>query len=114
MSEPYSREIGNLADSGISHSETRHDVTLEWTDPELKRIIRIRFLGDSWAGPFDLSYCLGEDQAGRQVRVRIPTYQVMGNGSSIKRALVEDARRDGVYLSGLCGGSIDNALSVLW
>jgi hypothetical protein len=105
-------ETNNLADTGIEHSATER-VTLDWDDPALLRIIRIRFVGDTWSGPFDLSYCLGTDMQGRQVRVRIPTYQVFG-GRNIVRQLVADAQRAGVYLRGLCGGPIDDVLSVCY
>lgn len=114
VTSEYTREISNLADSGINHKDTVHGVTLDWTDPKLKRITRIRFIGDSWSGPFDLSYVLGEDDQGRQVHVRIPLYQVMGKGGTIKGELIAEARRDKVWLTGLCGGSIDSALSVMW
>jgi hypothetical protein len=103
-------ETNNLADTGIEHSATER-ITLDWDSPELVRIIRIRFVGDTWSGPFDLSYCLGVDDEGRQVRVRIPTYQVWG-GRNIVRQLVADAKRSGVYLRRLCDGPIDDVLSV--
>jgi len=105
-------EINGIEDSGILHADTL-DVTLDWTDPQLAAITRIRFIGDSWAGPFDLSYCLGKDTDGNQVRVRIPCYQVPGRASAIKRELVEAAKRDGVYLKGLCG-DIGDVVSILW
>lgn len=109
----YARETNNLADTGIDHRNTTQ-VTLDWTDPALAQIIRIRFVGDRWAGPFDLSYVLGLDTEDRQVRVRIPVYQVRGKGSRIKPELVEAARQDGIYLKRLCGGDIDSVLSVIW
>jgi hypothetical protein len=88
--------------------------TLEWDDPELRAITRIRFIGDSWHGPFDLSYCHGLDTDGSPVRVRIPTYQVCASGAYIVTALVADAKRSGVYLKRLCGGDISDVLSVCW
>jgi hypothetical protein len=107
-------ETNNLIDVGINHHDTHQDITLGWDDPQLKAITRIRFIADSWAGPFDLSYCLGRDIEGRQVRVRIPTYQVMGSGATVTRSLVEAAKRDGVYLRGLCGGDIRSVVSLCW
>lgn len=98
----------------LTEGHVARPVTLDWTDPELARITRIRFVGDQWRGPFDLSYCHGEHRDGSPVRVRIPTYQVVG-GRNIKGALIADARRDGVYLKVLCTGrSIDDVLSVCW
>lgn len=99
----------------IGEHPTIEGPILDWTDPELAAITRIRFLGDSWQGPWDLSYVHGLDRDGKDRRVRIPTYQVHGKGrQAIIRALVADARKDGVYLKELCGGSFDNALSVSW
>lgn len=106
-------EIHNLADTGLA-SPGVDAPTLDWTDPRLVRITRIRFLGDSWAGPFDLSYAWGVDAAGTPVRVRIPTYQVRGPGRTILAALVRDARRDRLFLKELCGGDINDVLSVMW
>jgi len=107
-------ETNNLVDVGIDHHDTHQEITLGWDDPELAAIIRLRFIADSWRGPFDLSYALGRDTEGRQVRVRIPVYQIMGNGGTVTRTLVEAAKRDGVYLRGLCGGDIRGVVSLCW
>ena len=106
-------EINSLEDTGIRHRETK-DITLDWTDPQLKAITRIRFLADSWRGPFDLSYCLGVDREDRQVRVRIPCYQIHASGGQVVPTLVRFARADGVYLRGLCGGAISDVVSLSW
>jgi len=108
MTEQYPREINPLVEPHVARN-----FTLEWTDPDLAAITRIRFVGDSWAGPMDLSYCHGTTRHGTPCRVRIPTYQVMG-GRNIKPQLVADAKAAGVFLKGLCGGSIDDVLSVIW
>lgn len=106
-------EINSLDETGIRHRETK-DITLDWTDPGLKAITRIRFLADSWRGPFDLSYCLGLDREDRQVRVRIPCYQIHDSGGQVVRTLVRHAKHDGVYLAGLCGGDIRSVVSLSW
>jgi len=104
----YPREINPLTEPHVART-----VTLAWTDPELAAITRIRFVGDSWTGPMDLSYCHGTARDGTPVRVQLPVYQVMG-GRWIKPQLVTAAKADGIFLAGLCGGSIDDVLSVIW
>lgn len=97
----------------MDHSEpcTR---TIGWTDPDLKEIIRIRFIADRYSGPWDLSYCHGRDQQGLKVRVQLPVYQVHGKGGAVVWRLVEAAKADGIYLRGLCGGNIEQVLSLCW
>ncbi len=105
-------ETNNLQDVGIAHSDTdyaRGDI--EWTDPDLAQIIRIRLLSDPGFPAWDVSYVLGLLHDGTQVKVRVPFYQVS------KRRYLNDmythARRDGVYLNRLCGGNVQDVLSRL-
>lgn len=105
-------ETNNLEAVGISHKDTDNSWDGDWTSPELARIIRIRLLGDP--GPLqvlDVSYVLGELKDGRQVRVRVPFYQVS------KRTYMKDmykaATEDGINLNKLCGGHLRNVISRL-
>jgi hypothetical protein len=86
---------------------------LELGDPELVRIDRIRYVGDAWGGPFDLSYAHGTDAAGNKVRVGGLPYQVLG-GRNVRRALFGAATQAGVGLNRLCGGHVDDVPSLCW
>lgn len=104
-------ETNSLADTGITHNDTVN-ITVDWTDPKLAQIIRIRLLTDAapWV-PYDVSYVLGRLHDGRQVRVRVPFYQ-LGRRSYLGQ-MYEMASRDGINLNRLCGGHVRNVLSRL-
>jgi len=104
-------ETNSLGDTGIRHEDTT-DETLDWTDPDLKEIIRIRLLSDVGFPFWDVSYVLGRTTTGEQVHVRVPFAQLPKKG--YLQAMVEHAKRDGVYLKGLCfGGDIAGVVSRL-
>jgi len=77
--------------------------TIDWTDPSLARITRIRFLSDPGFPCWDLSYCWGETKSGERVRVRanelsqLPKYVKYG----LKGAIVTAARAAGVNAKAL-------------
>jgi hypothetical protein len=105
-------ETNNLADVGYHHVAIER--TLDLSDPELVRIIRIRYLGDSWHGPFDLSYAHGELADGTRVRVAGLPDPVFGKGErAIVAALFRAATEAGRGLNRLCGGKVRDVLSVL-
>lgn len=105
-------ETNSLDDVGYDHA-VQITGTLRLSDPALVRIIRIRYLGDSWAGPFDLSYAHGEDAEGKRVRVADLPYHVMGRGErSILTAIFEAGNREGRGMNRLCGGRVRDVLSV--
>ena len=102
-------ETNNLASTGISHEDTTN-VTLDWNDPKLAEIIRIRFLSDRGFPLYDVSYVLGRDVDGNQVRVALPRHQY-GKRTYLSE-LYADARADGIRsLNRLCGGHVKNVLS---
>jgi hypothetical protein len=102
-------ETNNLADTGIRHEDTTN-VTLDWNDPELAAIIRIRFLSDPGFPMFDVSYALGRTTDGDQCRVRLPRGQY-GKRTYLSE-LYADARADGIRsLNRLCGGHVRDVIS---
>lgn len=71
--------------------------SVDWTYPGL-RITRLRLVSDPGFPFWDVSYCDGELQ-GKFVRVSLPFSQLPKRG--MNRAIIEHARRDGVYAKGL-------------
>lgn len=79
-----------------------------WNDPQLSKVTCLRLIGASrreypW---WDVSFCYGVLKDGTQVRVQVPF-----GGQDLpmygwKRAIVEAAKRDGVFAKGL--GILDN------
>jgi len=107
-------EINGLSEidpSGTYH-QTPIERTLDLSDPELVRIIRIRYIGDSWRGPLDLSYVHGETADGARVRVQGLPYQIR-DPRRLRGELYAAADAAGVRLNALCGGHVNNVLSLL-
>lgn len=103
-------ETNGLDDPKAYHTEVTGKLvgTVDWTDPELKRIVRLRLLSDPGFPVWDVSYCHGQMKNGSYVRVQLPFDQLPKRG--MRRAIVEHAKRDGVYAAGL--GVLD-AISTL-
>lgn len=89
-------------------------ITLAWTDPRLDRIVRIRYVADSYRGPWDLSYVHGETTEGDPCRVTGLPYQIHRPGGAVIGELIGAARRESIYLKGLCGGDIGAVVSLCW
>lgn len=70
-----------------------------WSDPELKKITRLRLLSDPGFPFWDVSYCYGELKDGTAVRVSLPFYQLPKRG--YLGAIIAAAKEDGVYAKGL-------------
>jgi hypothetical protein len=68
-----------------------------WKDPALKRFITLELtLGlDGWL----VSYCDGELKTGERVLVTLP-FKVLPRWG-LRRAIVDYAKRDGVYVKGM-------------
>lgn len=77
----------------------RIERTLPWDHPELDRVTRLRLVSSPGFPRWDVSYCHGRDTEGRPVDVSLPFGGLPKGGLS--RAIVEHARRDGVYAKGL-------------
>lgn len=89
--------------------QVNHDIEVDWNDPTLKTITRFRIIGCSGYYPYwDVSYCYGQLKDGTHVRVHLPFYRLPRNW---KPAVLEAAKRDGVYAKGI--GIFDN-VSQLW
>lgn len=76
--------------------------TVDWTEKGLY-VTRFRLLSDRGCPFWDVSYCFGTIN-GEKVRVSLPFSQLPRRGTV--RAIVEHAKRDGVYAHGL--GIIEN------
>lgn len=85
--------------------------TVYWSDPALKRIVRMRFLTDRGFPLLDHSYTYGELRDGSLVRVQLPFFQLTKR--SWKTELVNWARKDRVYAKAL-GVFDDGVVSILW
>lgn len=77
---------------------------VDWNDPRLKRVNRLRLLSDPGLPFWDVSYCWGILEDGTRVEVYLPFDQLPKRGW--KKAIVEYAKADKVYAKGL--GILDN------
>lgn len=75
------------------------DNIVEWNDPTLRRITRLRLVSDWGFHSWDVSYCHGELHDGTIVRIHLPFYQL--DKRNIKSQIIEYAKRDSVYAKGL-------------
>lgn len=86
------------------HDRVDHSVTVYWNCTDLKRITRLRLIGYCreyrW---WDVSYCYGELEDGREVRVQVPFGRL---GKLWASDIIKYARQDKVYAKGL--GILDN------
>jgi hypothetical protein len=69
--------------------------TIDWTDPQLKRVVRLKLVTDAGLPFADVSYCYGELTDGTPVRVRLPFYQLPRKG--LRGAIVAHAADAGVH-----------------
>ena len=70
-----------------------------WSDPDLKKITRLRLLSDPGFPFWDVSYCYGELKDGTAVRVSLPFHQL--RKGRVNADIIEAAKADGVYAKGL-------------
>lgn len=76
--------------------------TVDWT--QVHRITRLRLLSDPGFPAWDVSYCTGVMEDGEVVAVSLPFHQLPKRG--FRRAIVEYAKRDGIFAKGI--GILDN------
>lgn len=106
IDRPAVGEVNGLVD-GLSYHEARRGAkTVPWTAKGLK-VTRFRLLSDPGFPMWDVSYCHGELN-GKPVDVSLPFFQLPKYGW--KKAIVEHAKRDGVFAKGL--GILDNISSL--
>lgn len=93
-------ETNNLHELGLDGWLPRGAPVTDWSDPELARIVRLRLVSDPGFPAWDVSYCWGELKDGTRVRVQLGGVGQLPK-AGMRKALVELARRDGVYARGL-------------
>ena len=98
-------DSNNMAELYGSYQSYHENVTykitekLDWSDPDLKEITRLRLLGDVGNPWLDVSYCHGIDKNNNPVGVQLPFNQIEYRG--LNKAIVKHAIRDKVYAKGL-------------
>lgn len=85
--------------------------TVYWADPKLAKVTRLRLLSDPGFPFWDVSYCYGELKDGSAVRVSLPFHQLPKGKGKVNAALIDWAKRDGVYAKRL--GLFDGVISTL-
>ena len=107
-------ETNSLTDTNryAEYQDTNHAGTLDWADPRLAKITRLRLLSDAGFAAWDVSYCHGITTDDRPCDVELPFHQLpRGRGGVLNRAIIAHAQASGVYAKGL--GIFDNAISTL-
>lgn len=74
-------------------------VQVDWANPDLAKIVRLRLISDQDFPFWDLSYCYGVLKDGTKCRVQVPFFQLPKN--DLRGAIIRDAKRDGVFAKGL-------------
>jgi hypothetical protein len=99
VDRPEVGESNGLVNGPAYHADYSFARTVDWTEQHL-RITRLRLLSDRGFPAWDVSYCHGVlCHTGELVRVSLPFSQLPKRG--FKRAIVEHAKRDGLYAHGL-------------
>ena len=84
-------------------------IVVEWTDPRLAKIERLRLLSDPGYPEWDVHYCYGRLKDGTAVKVDLPFDRLLKR-RTISSQIVEYAQKDKVYAKGL---GIFGAISTL-
>lgn len=71
--------------------------TVYWADKKLAKVTRLRLLSDPGFPFWDVSYCYGELKDGTAVRVSLPFHQLPKGKGKLNGAIIEWAKKDGVY-----------------
>ncbi len=82
------------------------DTTVHLSDPRLAKITRLRLVSDPGFPMWDLSYCYGELEDGRNVRVSLPQHQF--KRQNLKGQLIKMCADSGVFGKGL--GILDDSV----
>lgn len=103
-------ETNPLDDAGRKRNEDAADGPMvEWTDPNLAKIERLRLLSDPGFPMWDVSYCYGRLKDGTACRVDLP-FDQLRKDRKINAQIIEYAKKDKVYAKGL---GIFGAISTL-
>lgn len=106
---PYeSNGIGDFPKDEIPDGSAR---VLDWDDPQLCRVTRLRLVTDPGCPFWDVSYCWGLDTEGKPVRVRLPFGQLPRGKGKINGFLIEQAKKAEIHAKRL--GILDS-ISCLW
>jgi hypothetical protein len=98
----YRNTYGAIELNGLENGQEYHDQygdarEVYWTEPGL-RVTRLRLITDPGFPVWDVSYCHGRI-GDEPVRVELPFSQLPRRG--MRRAIVEAAKADKVYATGL-------------
>jgi hypothetical protein len=107
----YRNHYGAVETNGLYPGQQQElldmlDGQVEWNDPTLARITRLRLLSDPGFPYWDVSYCYGVLKDGTNVRVGLPFHQL--RKAKMKADIIEAAKRDGVYAKGI--GILDDSI----
>src|SRR5262245_53675479 len=103
-------ETGGLTDPSAYHRDVTARIkrTVDWSDPDLRRVTRLRLLSDPGFPAWDVSYCHGELRDGTPCDVSLPFSQL--SKGRVSREIVAHAIACGVHAKRL--GVLD-AISTL-
>lgn len=105
-----STETNPLTEEELERIRPPDDSPLvSWDSKQLRWITRIRLVRDPVLPAWDLAYVWGTEKGGAPCRVKVP-FETLPLRSPI-REMVAFARVDRVWLTGLCGGSIERVVS---
>ena len=108
MTQTYLNETNPIGK--FRHHSPEEDATsVDWTDSDLSQITRLRLLTEPGFPMYDVSYCWGVLHDGTKVNVQVPFDQLPRK--NMRGAIIEAAKQDRVYASGL---GVFDALSILW
>lgn len=103
----YPNETNSL--TSPRYHDVDRSLRVDWADPRLHKITRLRLLTDAGFPSWDVSYCHGVLKDGTAVTVDLPFDQLPRRGMAA--AIVKYAQADKVYAKGL---GIFDAISQLW
>lgn len=95
-------ETNNLLETtGMQGSEYHNQFQghVDWTDKNLQKIVRTRFITGPGCPFYDVTYCHGIMKDGRKVNVVLPFYQL--KRTNWKSQIITAAKVCGVYAKGL-------------
>jgi len=92
-------ETNHLINGKEYHSNFENCPKVHWDNKDLKKITRLRLLGDIGFPFYDVSYCNGVLKNGQLCDVILPFSQLPKK--KLQKAIIEQAKKDKVYAKGL-------------